>query len=155
MLRGEFRFQNGLIVPNNVTIVGAGLILAAALRDSAIAFHVGLCSAVYEPDLRIEDIIEPTIAVNGYARLAVARSAIGWPSGGLVNGENYLESLPLVWEAVGGPFDQPVTRMFITQESVATAGDIIALSAALPDDLIIDTTTVEVDRTFKYRLYLR
>lgn len=155
MLRGEFRFQNGLIVPNNVTVVGAGLILAAALRDSAIAFYVGLCSAVYEPDLRIENIIEPTIAVNGYARLAVARSAIGWPGGGLVNGENYLESLPLVWEAVGGPFDQPVTRMFITQESVATAGDVIALSAALPDDLVIDTTTVEVDRTFKYRLYLR
>jgi hypothetical protein len=155
MLRGEFRFQNGLIVPNNVTEAGSAAILAAALRNTDIAFWVGLCSAVYEPDLLIEDVTEPTLATNGYARLAVTRDILGWPSGGLVNGENYLESLPLVWEAVGGPFDQPVTRMFITQEESALAGDILALSAAMPDDLIIDESTAEPDRTFQYRLYLR
>jgi len=157
MLRGEFRFENGLIVPNNVTLVGAGLILAAALRDSAISFWVGLCSAVYEPDLRIEDLVEPTLATNGYARLAVARdsTAAGWPSGGVVNGENYLESLALTWAAVGGPFDQPVTRMFICQSATDLAGDVIALSAGLPDDLVITPDVALEDRTFKYRLYLR
>lgn len=157
MLRGEFRFENGLIVPNNVTLAGAGAILAAALRDTAIQFWVGLCSAVYEPDLRIEDLVEPTLATNGYARLAVARdsTAAGWPGGGVVNGENYLESLSLIWTAVDGPFDQPVTRMFISQEEDALAGDVLALSAALPDDLVITPDTAEVDRTFKYRLYLR
>lgn len=155
MLRGEFRFQNGLIVPNNVTEAGSAAILAAALRNTDITFWVGLCSAVYEPDLLIEDVTEPTLATNGYARLAVTRDIVGWPSGGLVNGENYLESLPLVWEAVGGPFDQPVTRMFITQEESALAGDILALSAAMPDDLIINEDTAEPDRTFQYRLYLR
>jgi hypothetical protein len=155
MLRGEFRFANGLIVPNNVTEAGSAAILAAALRNTDITFWVGLCSAVYQPDLKIEDVTEPTLATNGYARLAVTRDLVGWPSGGLVNGESYLESLPLVWTAVGAPFDQPVTRMFISQEESATAGDIIALSAALPDDLIIDPATLEVDRTFVYRLYLR
>lgn len=155
MLRGEFRFQNGLIVPNNVTEAGSAAILKAALRDTAIVFWVGLCSAVYEPSLKIEDVTEPTLATHGYARLAVTRDLTGWPGGGLVNGENYLESLPLVWEAIGGPFDQPVTRMFICQTENGLAGDILALSAALPDDLIIDVDTAEPDRTFKYRLYLR
>lgn len=155
MLRGEFVRGDGLIIPNNVTIVGAGAILAAALRNTAIEFWVGLCSAVYEPDLRIEDLTEPTLATNGYSRFAVARDAIGWPGDGVVNGENYLESLPLVWEATGGPFDEPVTRMFICQTEEGLTGDVIALSAALPDDLLIDEDTAEVDRTFRYRLFLR
>ena len=79
----------------------------------------------------------------------------GWLSGGLVNGESYLESLPLVWEAVGGSFDQPVTRMFICQSEAGLAGDVLALSAPLPDDLVIGVDTPVVDRTFNYRLYLR
>lgn len=157
MLRGEFRFENGLILPNNVTTAGSAAILAAALRNDVIQFWVGLCSAVYEPDLQIEDLVEPTLATNGYARLAVARdsTADGWPTGGLVNGENFLESKALIWEAVGGPFDQPVTRMFICQTENGLSGDVLALSAGLPDDLLIDEDTAEVDRTFKYRLYLR
>lgn len=155
MLRGEFRFQNGLIVPNNVTLKGSEKVLKAALRGDAITFWVGLCSAVFEPDLQIEDIEEPTIATNGYSRLAVSRDIIGWPGDGLVNGENYCESLPLVWTAVGGPFDKAITRMFICETEIGLAGDILALSAALPDDLLIDVDTDEPDRTFKYRLYLR
>jgi hypothetical protein len=157
MLRGEFRFQNGLILPNNVTIAGAGAILKAALRNTAITFWVGLCSGVYEPGLQIEDLTEPTLATNGYARLAVARddTADGWPGDGILNGENYLESKLLTWAAIGGPFDEPVTRMFLCQTEAGVTGDVIALSAALPDDLVIDEDTLEVDRSFRYRLYLR
>ena len=102
MLRGEFRFENGLIVPNNITIAGAAMILAGAFRATPTVFHVGLCNAVFESDLTIADLDEPTLAVNGYARLAVARDIVGWPGGGEVNGESYLESLPLVWTPVGG-----------------------------------------------------
>lgn len=154
-LRGEFRFQSGLIVPNNVTEAGATAILAAALRDTVPTFWVGLCNAVFEPDLDIGDIEEPTLATNGYARKAVTRDAVGWPGGGVVNGESYLESLPLVWAAVGGPFDLAVTRMFLCQTENGLAGDVLALSAPLPDELLIDVDTAEVDRTFKYRLYMR
>jgi len=155
MLRGEFRFKNGLVVPNNITTAGVQTILAAALRNTVPTFFVGLCSAVYQPDLQIEDIVEPTIATNGYARLAVTRDAVGWPSDGQVNGEVYFESLDLVWEAVDGPFDQPVTRMFICSDSDAATGDVFCLSAALPDDLTVDTTTDISDRTFRYRLFAR
>jgi hypothetical protein len=157
MLRGEFRFNNGLVLPNNVTEAGSAAILAAALRNTPITFWVGLCSAVYAPDLRIEDLVEPTLLTNGYARLAVARdsTADGWPGGGLVNGENYLESKALTWSAVDEPFDESVTRMFICQTQDGLAGDVLALSAALPDDLLIGVDTPEVDRTFRYRLYMR
>jgi hypothetical protein len=121
--RGEFIRRDGLVIPNNVTIAGARAVLAAALRNTVPAFWVGLCSAVYEPDLAIEDIVEPTIATNGYARLAVARDSTGWPGDGQVNGEVYFESLPLVWQATGGPFDQPITRMFICQTQAGLTGD--------------------------------
>lgn len=154
--RGEFvRRSDGLVIPNNITTAGAQAILAAALRDTVPTFWVGLCSAVYQPDLSIEDVTEPTLATNGYARIAVARDLTGWPSDGVVNGEVYFESLPLVWQATGGPFDQPITRMFICQTDVGVTGDIIALSSALPDDLTIDVTTAEPDRTFIYRLFAR
>lgn len=155
MLRGEFRWANGLVVPNNVTIKGSEKILKSALRGDPIDFWVGLCSAVFEDDLKIENIEEPTLAVHGYARLAVSRDILGWPGDGLVNGENYVESKALTWAAVGGPFDKAVTRMFICETQNGLAGDILALSAALPADLLIDTDTAAPDRTFKYRLYLR
>lgn len=153
--RGEFRRSDGLVIPNNITTAGATALLAAALRNTVPTFWVGLCSAVYQPDLQIEDVVEPTIATNGYARIAVARDLTGWPSDGLVNGEVYFESLPLVWQAAGGPFDQPVTRMFICQSEAGLTGDIIALSSSLPDDLLVDVDTLLVDRTFQYRLFAR
>lgn len=153
--RGEFIRPNGLVIPNNITTVGVQAILGAALRNTVPTFWVGLCSGVYEPGLRIEDLQEPTIAVNGYARLAVTRDAIGWPSDGQVNGEVFFETLNLVWAAAGGPFDKSVTRMFICGTEAGVNGDVYALSAALPDDLTIDVTTNVTDRTFKYRLYAR
>jgi hypothetical protein len=134
-LRGEFIRANGLVIPNNVTTAGAAALLGAALR--------------------IQDLVEPTLATNNYARLAVSRDNVGWPSDGVVNGEVYFESLPLVWSATAGPFDQPVTRMFICQTENGLVGDVLALSAALPDDLLIDVDTAEADRTFKYRLFAR
>lgn len=155
MLRGEFRSKSGLVIPNNITTAGAQMILGSALRGDVPTFYVGLCSAVPVPGLLIENVVEPTLATNGYARLAVARDNTGWPSDGLVNGEPYLESLDLVWTAVGGPFDQPVTRMFLTPEESATVGDVYAISAALPEELAIDESTPLVDRTFNYRIYLR
>lgn len=155
MLRGEFIFDNGLVIPNNITPAGCQLLLAAALRNTVPTFWVGLCSAVYEPDLGIEDLIEPTIATNGYSRLAVARDITGWPSDGQVNGEVYFESLSLVWQAIGGPFDQPITRMFICASETSLTGDVFCLSAALPADLVIEPATLLVDRTFKYRIFAR
>lgn len=155
MFRGEFHQANGLVIPNNVTIFGAQSILEGFARNTVPTFFVGLCNAVYEPELSLADIEEPTIATNGYARIPLPRDATGWPSDGLVNNEPYIESLALVWSAVGGAFDKAITRMFITPEESALVGDLFCLSAALPEEFTIDEDTVEADRTFKYRLFAR
>jgi hypothetical protein len=94
-------------IPNNVTTVGAQTILGAALRNTVPVLWVGLCSAVYAPDLRIEQLSEPAIGTNGYARLPVTRDNVGWPNTGVVNGEVYFETLELIWAAAGGAFDTP------------------------------------------------
>jgi hypothetical protein len=155
LLRGEFLRLDGRLIPNNVTTVGAQTILGAALRNTVPVLWVGLCSAVYAPDLRIEQLSEPAIGTNGYARLPVTRDNVGWPNTGVVNGEVYFETLELIWAAAGGAFDTPVTRMFICGTQNGLVGDVYALSAALPDDLVIDPTTPLADRTFKYRLFAR
>lgn len=155
MFRGEFHRANGLVIPNNITTFGAQSILAGFARNTVPVFFAGLCNAVYEPGLTLADIEEPTIGTNGYERLAITRDTDGWPNIGLVNDEPYIESLALIWEAVTGPFDQAVTRMFLTPEESATNGDIFCLSGALPDEFVIDTDTLEADRTFKYRLFAR
>lgn len=155
MLRGEFRWKNGLVIPNNVTKFGCETILTTAMRDAAVTFYVGLCSAVYDPELQIEDMDEPTIGVNGYARQALARNSTDWPTLSELNDEAFLESKELVWAAVGGEFSEAITRMFITTTLAGVTGDVFALSAALPDELIIDEDTDLADRTFTYRLYMR
>lgn len=155
MFRGEFRFANGLILPNNITVAGVQTILDLAFRDTAVDFWVGLCSATYEPDLLIQDLVEPTIGTNGYARQQIARSALGWPGDGLANNEPYVESDSLIWAASGGAFDQAITRMFICFSETDLTGDVFALSASLPAELTIDEATLEADRTFKYRVFAR
>lgn len=155
MPRGEFHCKNGLVIPNNVTRFGCETLLKMALRDDAATLFVGLASGVFDPDLQIEDLTEPTIGVNDYNRIAIGRNAIDWPTLSELNGEAFLESKELVWEAVGGEFDAAITRMFICTTLAGATGDVFALSAALPTELIIDEDTLEADRTFTYRLYMR
>jgi len=155
MLRGEFITPTGLVIPNNITKFGAQTLLAAALRNTVPTFWVGLVDGVPESELQIEDLEEPTLGVNGYARIQIARSNGGWPNSGEINGEPYLESDWLTWAAAGGNFDQTIRRMMIVSDDDATTGNVFALSAALPTPRLITPTTSEADRRFKYRIYLR
>ncbi len=155
MLRGEFIRADGLVIPNNITTFGAATILAAAMRNTVPTFWVGLCDAVPDPDLQIEDLTEPTIATNGYGRIQITRDDTGWPTVGETNGEPFIESDWLTWAATGGAFDEEIRRMFIAASETDTTGDVFALSAALPALVEIDEATAEADRRFKYRIYLR
>jgi hypothetical protein len=155
MLRGEFIRGDGLILPNNITKFGAATILAAALRGTDFAMWAGLVDGVASPTLQIGSVIEPTIGANGYGRIQIARSSVGWPGSGEVNGEPYLESDWLTWAASGGSFNQSTRRMMIVLSQTATTGDVFALSAPQPAYQIITPTTPEAERRFKYRIYLR
>jgi hypothetical protein len=157
MLRGEFIRGDGLVIPNNVTFAGAQKVLELALRNTDVGFYVGLCDGVYTPDLICQDLTEPTIGLHGYARLQLNRDSTDWPVEDSLNAQAYLESKNLVWAATGGNFSSAITRMFIafTATNVGANDPVFALSAALPDSIIITPTTDSSDRTFKYRLYLR
>ena len=160
--RGEFRFANGLILPNNLTDYGAQEMLKMSLwgSDSVLvapagSFDVGLCTGLPSLTAQIEDLTEPTIGVNGYARIAVTRDTTGWPNSGTVNGQFYTETGDLVWTASGGDFDQSIQRLFFSNQLSLTTGDFLALSAAMPNPVTIGTATLAADRTFRYRVYSR
>lgn len=162
MFRGEFRFKNGLVVPNNLTSFGRLEILRMAFAGNTRAltaaganFHVGLCTALPGDSLMLESLAEPTLGVNGYQRIAVSRDGTGWPTDGFVGGEAFIQSRDLVFAASGGNFSRPVSRMFICQSSNAVTGNLIALSADMPAAMTITPSTALVDRTFNYRIYGR
>lgn len=162
MLRGEFRFHNGLVVPNNLTSFGRLEILrmafagnTRALTAAGASFYLGLCSALPSDALTLADLAEPTIGVNGYARINVTRDGTGWPTDGYVGSEAYIQSKDLVFAASGGAFSKSVTRLFICQSINAVTGNVIALSADMPTALTIDAATALVNRTFNYRIYER
>lgn len=138
-----------------LTQFGRETLLGMALRDSSTSLYVGLCDAEYSETLQLEDITEPTIGVNGYARIGIGRDALGWPGDGLVNNEVYFESDWLTWTASGGDFDAAIQRMFVCTDATATTGDLIALGGALADPITITPTTPEADRKFKFRFYAR
>lgn len=155
MLRGEFVRGDGLVIPNNITKLGAELILKAAMQGVTPTFFLALGKFVPDIDLQLEDLAEPTIGVNGYARIGLAQDDTDWPDNGFLNNEAYVESKSVVWTASGGDFDKPVTRIALVNNDDQTDGDIvIAASSAFPE-LVITPTTDEVLRTFKYRIYLR
>lgn len=160
MLRGEFIRGDGLVIPNNITLYGARTILAAALRNDAPTFHVGLVYAAPDPDLLISDCVEPLFQ-DGYERKQITRDNAGWPVEGNLNGEPYFESDWLTWTATAD-FSEAILRMMLVQNATNMADDlsdknlkVIALSGALPADLTITPTTPEANRKFKYRVYLR
>lgn len=155
MLRGQFVSAGGLVIPNNVTIWGAEKVLDLAFRAGTGDMFVGLCSAVYDPDLTAADLEEPTLGLNGYARQPLTRDTDGWPGTGEVNGERYIESDWFIWTAVGGNFSKAISRMFIIFDIDSLTDPVFALSATLPEERIITPTTVEGDRKFKYQLFLR
>lgn len=153
-MRGEYHRADGLVIPNNITQYGAGVLLLAALRDEAPTFHMALSNSQPNTILDAADLGEPTIGVNGYQRLAVGRSALGWPISGESLGESFLETDWLEWTAVGGAFSGPVTRVaFLTHPSATIGQIVVGLSAALPVELLIDPDTAPELRRFKYRIY--
>lgn len=153
MLRGQFERADGLVLPNNITQFGIQTILELALRNTSVSFYVGLCNAVYAPDLNVADIEEPTIGANGYARIAVTRDETGWPNVGTINNEYYMQTDFLTWAATPAAFDQSISRMFICLHATSLVVDVFALSAALPDEILIGPLTDESDRKFRYSIF--
>lgn len=154
-MRGEFIRADGLVIPNNVSLAGAEAVLAAAFQGAPISFFVGLVTGAPTTDMTMADMTEPTIGVNGYSRIELTQDNIGWPLITTNVNEAYVESEYMTWAAVGGAFDQAVQRLaLLSAAAYAPADDVFALSGLMPAEIIIDPTTDESLRKFKYRLYI-
>ena len=147
-MRGEFIRGDGLVIPNNITKEGARILLAAAIRNDVPIFSVALVDGQPDPLLTLDKLVEPS-DVGGYARKPVTRDAAGWPGQGELNGESYYETASLVWEATA-PYSESVRRLALLSGEV-----VVALSSAMPSDLLITPETSLPNRSFKYRIYAR
>lgn len=156
MLRGEFVRGDGLVLPNNITTYGAGLILGAALRGEVTNLHIGLANCNPHPLLTLQQLNEPTIGVNGYARQTIGQDNVDWLAVGNLSGEVYYETRPFVFTPTGAGFDKPITRPVIVNHADAVTGTlVVAVGAALPAEVTLLESTPEAARTFKYRIFAR
>jgi hypothetical protein len=158
MFRGAFIRADGLVIPNNITVFGSGLLLRMAVQHIVQPFWIALVNCVPDPLIQLEDVDEPTIGVNGYARQPIAQddTAAGWPTVGTLNGESFCMTDYVTFTAAGGPFDKAVNRLALCTTLDDVTGDgIVALSAAMPAAIIIDPDTDLLDRKFKYAIYAR
>lgn len=155
-MRGEFRSKSGLILPNNLSLAGSKAIITAWAQNVAPnGFYLGLVKGTPTPTMTLNDMIEPTVGVNGYSRKQVTRDTTGWPDFGNVGSENFIGTQFITWTPVGGAFDKVITRVALFDTNVVDpTNPVIALSSPLPADFTIDLTTAAADRTFQYRLYL-
>lgn len=153
MIRGEFIRGDGLVLPNNITPIGAEKILRMAMRDESFTLFMGLCEGVYTPTMTLAELTEPTIGTNGYARQAMTRDNAGWPTIGVTNGEQYVESAPHIFVPTGSGFNQDISRMWISDG--LTSSVVLMLGTPLPAPIRLLSTTPVLQRTFTYRFYLR
>ncbi len=149
MLQGEYIRGDGLVVPNTITNAGAQQILRAALQSEDWTPFIALGDCVPETDLALEDSGEPPVA-NGYARIPLARDDVDWPVVGDLNGITFIESKDVVFTATDAW--PKVTRILLAD--AATDGTILSVSGAFPD-LVIDEDTPVLERTWRYRIYMR
>lgn len=154
-MRGEFIRGDGLVIPNNISKAGAQMILAAAFRNDVPTFYCALVAGVPTPTMTMLNMTEPTIGLNGYARISIPRNDTGWPNQDESGGERFIESQFMAWAASGGNFSHAIRRLALIGTSVYSSADpVYCLSAALPADLTITPTTPLDERRFKYRVYI-
>lgn len=158
-MRGEFHLGRGesqLVLPNNMSLEALKWILGFAFTNDYADYTgdlwVGLCDAVPSLTLTHADIEEPTIGVNGYARIPLVRESASWPTSGVSNNEPYIETETIVLTPTGAGFDKGITRMFLAFSQSGTAGSVFSLSAALPEPVVLTPSNID-DYNFKYRIY--
>lgn len=154
-LQGQFIRGDGLVIPNNVSLAGAKMLLAAALRGDVPTLYAGLIVGFPSQNSKRSDVVEPTIGVHGYSRIQIPQDHVGWPIEGQSGVQRFVKSMNLVWTATGGNFDQSIQRLalFIGPTSSPTE-DIFCMSAPLPTAEVITPATDPALRTFQYQLFL-
>lgn len=154
-MRGEFIRGDGQVIPNNISLEGAKLILGSAFRDSGLNLYMCLVSGAPSIDMTQGDMLEPVLGTNGYARQLIEKGEDDWLVVGNLGDEAYIESKMVTFEATGGDFSRGIQRMaLVTTSALSALSPVVSLSSPLTTELVITPTTDLVDRQFKYRIYL-
>lgn len=155
-MRGRFIRADGFVLPNNISKTGAQMILEAAFRNEIPAFYVGLVVGAPDVDMTMASMEEPTLAVNGYSRVNVARNEDGWPVSEEVAGERVISTDWLTWTPTGSGFDKPIQRLALlgTDSGLGLLAPVYALSAPLPEPIYLLAATPLSQRQFRYEIYL-
>ena len=94
-------------------------------------FFIGLADQVPDELDTLVSITSEPGATGGYARQAVARSAVGWPTIDQVNGRKRITSTTETFTATGADFDAPFSRAFLCNVASGTAGILFSYSGPL------------------------
>jgi hypothetical protein len=155
MIRGEFIRADGFVIPNNISLAGARMLLAAALSNTVPTLYMALVQGQVDPDMTMLNMTEPTIGVMGYARQAITRDSAGWPTVTSSGVESYAETDWHLWSPTGSGFDKAIQRVaLVHQATYDSSEDVFCLSEAFPDPITLLPSTDVGLRRFKYRIYI-
>lgn len=132
------------IIPNQFTIFGMQSVIKAAFQNQAFLWAMGLCAANPQDAVSLLAINEPTPGVNGYNRQNLPFDTVNWPTIGVINGESYVESRPIIFPISAAI--TPVNRLFLTDGAY-----VVAISSEIPGGMQI----LAANYPTSYRLWFR
>lgn len=158
-MRGEYKHLNsGLLIPNHVTDEGETafikMIAQAAVGDVAAGgdWFFGLMEDATGEASTLAGITGEPGATGGYARQAIVRDGVGFPTIGVNNGIAFAETETISFTASGFDFDKAIWRLFMCNVSSGTAGLLFAISSPLDAALTVLSGQTQ---NFNYRLWMR
>lgn len=125
---------------------------AESLIASGGNFYMGLTSVTPADNVTLSGAAaaEPTVS-GGYARIAIARDNVGWPTTNQNNGVTSIQSKVATFIASGAAFSTAITRLFLTDTLSGASGTLLSISSAFVSGITVaDGDTLPVS----YESYL-
>lgn len=133
-----------IVIRNQIVNEGEEAFLKMLLRDDQTIvagggnFYIGLCDQIPTDATTLTDLASEPAVSHGYARNAIVRSAVGWPTIALSgNGDFVAQSAVVNFTAAGGDFSGPISRCFLCNVGAGSAGNLFSVSAPLPAAITI------------------
>lgn len=155
MLNGQFTRADGLIMPNTITNEGRKQLLGSAFQGDAMTLYAALVFGSGGPIVLESDLLEPTIGVNGYARVALAKNDVDWPNLDMEGALARISSKVMTWTATGTGFDHEVNRVALMLGNARdNARAVWSVGSVMLDSITVIPTTPLIQRQFSYSVRL-
>lgn len=142
---------------NTLVKYGAQAILQTVFQGAAVfaaTWYIGLTNANYTFDAAglLATLAAGEPVANGYARIALAQSNVGWPTVSEVNGVMMVLSKQCNFVCTTAPWTINWTRAFLCDAAAGGAGNVIAVSGPTPAPR---TVNVGAGPSIQYSHFLR